>query len=85
MAAKRDNTTSRWTVVIASGVAAAAFWLGIVYGPQPANANPPQTAAVQTTAAPRQFQGRTGSGFASPSQSQPQARAITPRLRTRGS
>lgn len=87
MAAKRDNTSSRWVLGLASGVAAIAFWAGIVNGPQPANANPAPAQAAQSASTPRQFQGRSGSGSISPSQTrpQPQARVVTPRLRTRGS
>ncbi len=88
MAAKRDNTPARWTLLLASGVAAAGFWLGIVTGPQPTQATPAPTTAVQSTSAPRQIQGQSSSGFASPSQqtqSAPQARIAAPRFRTRGS
>ena len=84
MAAKRDNTPSRWTLVLASGVAAAGFWFGILNGPQPANATPPQ-ASVQTAATQNQFQGQTGSRFTSPSFPSPQISITAPRFRTRGS
>ncbi len=87
MAAKRDNTASRWVLGLASGAAALAFWAGIVNGPQPANANPAPAQVAQSASTSRQFQGQSGSGISNPSQTrpQPQARVVTPRLRTRGS
>lgn len=84
---KRNNRFARWTVILATGLAAAGFWSGIINGPQPAQSA--STSALAAQQASTGFQGgvvrQTPSFSPPPGFSSPQFSSSPPRFQTRGS
>jgi len=85
-APRRNNSPARWSVFVASALAAAGFWIGIVNGPQPAQGGSSQmvvSGPASGQALPQDQLSRRGAG--SSFAPQPQFSAPAPRFRTRGS